>query len=233
MPLEAYAHSCWSATDLLPLDSTHERRCADILVSFQSWMAGKGLTVEIAKPLYDRNHYYLGREEADIVVTPDFEAKVLAADSRLIRSIVIEVMGFADREYTARKARLKDMLAQRPAYYLEYLAHDGATQAEGDWRFRKDLPSFGERIIAEERDAAARPQPVRPLRPAPSAPVQVHPPVAPPKVSAGPYAAAPILPHRIAPRAGNVLAAAQETQTRPLPNKGSLVHHLRKIMHLG
>jgi len=202
MPLEAYAHPCWSATDLLPVDSTHERRCADILVSFQSWMAGKGLTVEITKPLYDRSGYYLGREEADIVVKPDFEAKVLAADSRFIRSIVVEVMGFTDRDYTARKARLKDMLAQRPGYYLEHLAHDGVTQAEGDWRFRKDLLSFGERIIAKERDAADRPQLVRlPPRPAPP-PVPVSPPVAPPKVSAGPYAAAPILPHWVAPRAG-------------------------------
>jgi len=49
VPIEAYAHPCWSATDLLPVDSTHERRCADILVSFQSWMAGKGLTVEITQ----------------------------------------------------------------------------------------------------------------------------------------------------------------------------------------
>jgi hypothetical protein len=25
-PLEAYAHPCWSATDMLPVDSSHERR---------------------------------------------------------------------------------------------------------------------------------------------------------------------------------------------------------------
>jgi len=98
----AYAHPCWSATDALPMNSTHERRCADILAGFQVWMARKGLTVEVTKPLYDRSRYYLGREEADVVVKPDFEGKVLAADGRFIRTFVIEVMGYSHRIYLER-----------------------------------------------------------------------------------------------------------------------------------
>ena len=51
MPLQAYAHPCWSGSDMLPLDSAHERRCLDILVRFQAWMAGQGHVVAITKPL--------------------------------------------------------------------------------------------------------------------------------------------------------------------------------------
>ena len=107
-PLKAYAHPCWSATDMMPVDSSHERRSLDRLVGFQGWMAGQGYAVEVTKPLHDRSRYFLGREEPDQLVKPDFEGKVFAADSRFLRSFVVEVMGLNSPAYRTRKQCLKD-----------------------------------------------------------------------------------------------------------------------------
>ena len=98
-PLKAYAHPCWSASDMLPLDSANERRSLDILVRFREWMGRQGYTVEITKPLHDRSNYYLGSEEPDQVVKPDFEGKVFAPDGRFVRSLVVEAkrQAFAPR----------------------------------------------------------------------------------------------------------------------------------------
>ena len=87
-PLKGYAHPCWSSTDMLPLDSANERRSLDILVRFRDWMGRQGYTVEITKPLHDRSNYYLGNEEPDQVVKPDFEGKVFAPDGRFCRVVV-------------------------------------------------------------------------------------------------------------------------------------------------
>lgn len=84
---------------MLPLDSANERRSLDILVRFREWMGRQGYTVEITKPLHDRSHYYLGSEEPDQVVKPDFEGKVFAPDGRFVRSLVVEAkrQAFAPR----------------------------------------------------------------------------------------------------------------------------------------
>jgi len=89
-PLKAYAHPCWSATDMLPVDSSHERRSLNRLVGFEGWMAEQGYVVEVTKPLHDRSRYFLGREEPDQLVKPDFEGKVFAADNRFVKSFVVE-----------------------------------------------------------------------------------------------------------------------------------------------
>jgi len=43
------------------------------------------------------------------VVKPDFEGKVFAADGRFIRSFVVEVMGFDQAVYRAKKQHLKEL----------------------------------------------------------------------------------------------------------------------------
>ena len=160
-PLKAYAHPCWSATDILPLDSSHERRALDLLVRFQGWMAERGYTVEVTKPLYDRSRYFMGKEEPDQLVKPDFEAKVFAANSRFVRSLVVEVMGLDTPVYRAKKQRLKQILTRKAGQYLEHLAHEGFGQAEGDGQFRRGLFEFGKAvIIADKRKVAAMPPPM-------------------------------------------------------------------------
>ncbi len=157
-PLRAYAHPCWAASDMLPVDSANERRSLDILVRFRDWMGTQGYAVEITKPLHDRSQYFLGGEKPDQVVKPDFEGKVFAPDGRFVRSLVVETLGFRHAVYRARKQRLKEILTRKPGHYLEHLAHDGIDPAEGDHRFRRDLLTFGKGVV----DAASR-------RPAPGA----------------------------------------------------------------
>jgi len=154
MPLKGYAHPCWTASDMLPVDSSNERRSLDILVRFGDWMGTQGYGVEITKPLHDRSRYFLGGEEPDQVVKPDFEGKVFAPDGGFARSLVVETLGFRHAAYRAKKQRLKEILARKPGRYLEHLAHDGIDPAEGDRRFRKDLLTFGKGVI----DAASRKQ---------------------------------------------------------------------------
>jgi len=172
-PLKAYAHPCWSATDMLPVDSSHERRSLHRLVGFQAWMAAQGYVVEVTKPLHDRSRYFLGREEPDQLVKPDFEGKVFAADGRFARSFCVEVMGLNSPTYRARKQRLKEILTRKPGRYLEHLAHDGIAQEDGDQQFRKELFEFGQATIrTDKRKSAAAPAPA-----AATGPLPVPPPV--------------------------------------------------------
>jgi len=100
MPMKAYAHPCWSAEDILPLDSGRERKTLDILVRFRAWMAEGGYAVGITKPLYDRAKHYFGDKDPDQVVKPDFEGTVHAADGhRFLRTFVTETMGFDTPDY--------------------------------------------------------------------------------------------------------------------------------------
>ena len=170
LPMRAYAHSCWSATDILPLDSSREARCFNILVSFQGWTAGQAYTVEITKPLYDRSRHFLGRDEPGQIVKPDFEGKIFAGDGRFLRSLVIEVLGLDTLVYREKKRRLRQILAKKPGHYLEHLADDGIGQAEGNRRFRQDLLRFGKTVIDKDqrRSAVALQQPV--VAPSPPAP---------------------------------------------------------------
>jgi len=159
-PLKAYAHPCWSATDILPVDSSHERRSLDRLVGFQGWMAEQGYVVELTKPLHDRSRYFLGREEPDQLVKPDFEGKVFASGNRFLRTFVVETMGLDNPTYRARKQRLKEILTRKPGRYLEHLAHDGIAQEDGDQQFRKDLFDFGRTTIrTDQRKDAVAPAP--------------------------------------------------------------------------
>jgi len=50
-------------------------------------------------------------------VKPDFEGKVFAADGRFVRSFVVEVMGFDQAVYRAKKQHLKELC--RVSYYAE------------------------------------------------------------------------------------------------------------------
>jgi len=78
LPMKAFAQPCWSAEDILPLDSSRERETLNILVRFQAWMAEQGYAVGITKPLYDRAKYYFGDKDPDQAVKPDFEGTVHA-----------------------------------------------------------------------------------------------------------------------------------------------------------
>ena len=119
VPMKAYAQPCWSADDILPLDSGRERETLSILVRFQAWMAEQGYAVGITKPLYDRAKYYFGSEKPDQVVKPDFEGTVHAvAGHRFLRSFVVETMGFDTADYQANKDRLRQILMRRPGFYL-------------------------------------------------------------------------------------------------------------------
>lgn len=164
-PLEAYAHPCWSATDLLPVDSLHERRCLDILVRFQGWMAAEGCQVAITKPLHDRSSYYLGRDAGDAVIKPDFEGAIHAANGSFLRSFAVEVMGYDRPEYCAVKARVKAAITGKRVFYLEHLAHDPARVEEHDRAFRSSLTQLGRRAISKARDVPALP--AAPIRPTP------------------------------------------------------------------
>ncbi len=155
-PLEAYAHPCWSPTDLLPLDSSHERRCLDILVRFQDWMATQGCQVALTKPLHDRSGYYLGQEAGDAVVKPDFEGTIHAAGGGFLRSFAVEVMGYDRPEYRAAKVRVKAAITGKRVFYLEHLAHDPAGMEEHDRAFRSSLAQLGERAVSKARDMPAR-----------------------------------------------------------------------------
>ncbi len=167
-PLEAYAHPCWSATDMLPLDSSHERRCLDILVRFQNWMTEEGCQVALTKPLHDRSGYYLGQEAGDAVVKPDFEGTIHAAGGGFLRSFAVEVMGYDHPEYRAVKARVKAAITGRRVHYLEHLAHDPARLEEHDRAFRSSLAQFGRRAISKARDMPARLAPPVVSGPAPA-----------------------------------------------------------------
>ena len=157
VPMKAFAQPCWSAEDILPLDSGRERDTLDILVRFRAWMAEGGYAVEVTKPLYDRARYYFGNEEPDQVVKPDFEGTVHAiAGHRFLRSFVVETMGLDTLEYEARKARLKQILTRKPGRYLEHGAHGGAAQAGCDARFRKDLFAFGQLVIQADKRKTAQ-----------------------------------------------------------------------------
>jgi len=168
-PLRSYAHPCWSVTDMLPVDSSNERRSLDILVRFRDWMGTQGYSVEITKPLHDRSRYFLGGEEPDQVVKPDFEGKVFAPDGGFARSLVVETLGFRHAAYRAKKQRLKEILTRKPGRYLEHLAHDGIDPAEGDRRFRKDLLTFGTGVIdmASRKQVPSAAPAIVPLPPAP------------------------------------------------------------------
>ncbi len=118
--------------DMLPLASSHERRCLDILVRFQDWMAAQRCHVAITKPLHDRSAYYLGQEARDAVIKPDFEGTIHAAGGGFLRSFAVEVMGYDHPEYRAVKARVKTAITGKRVHYLEHLAHGPAKMAEHD-----------------------------------------------------------------------------------------------------
>jgi len=152
VPMKAFAQPCWSAEDILPLDSSRERETLNILVRFQAWMAEQGYAVGITKPLYDRAKYYFGDKDPDQAVKPDFEGTVHAvAGHRFLRSFVTETMGFDTAEYRARKVRLKQILTGKPGCYLEHVAHGGAAQDGNDVQFRKDLLAFGKRVMQADK----------------------------------------------------------------------------------
>jgi len=212
---EAYAHPCWSATDDLALDCTHEHRSLDILVRFVGWMAGQGYRVELTKPLYDRSRHYLGREEGDVVVKPDFEGKVFAGDGRFVQMLVAETMGFDHAGYRASKLRLRDAVRNKPTRYLEHRAHDRRTQEADDRQFRRDLHEFGSAIITEEKDRVSG---------TPPAPVSAPPASPPARPQPDPPHRAPVLfpascRHRQSPllRSGLCTAPRQRLSQRPSP----------------
>lgn len=220
-PLEAYAHPCWSEEDMLPVDSTHERRCLGILASFQSWMAGQGCTVEITKPLYDRSKYYTGREEGDAVVKPDFEGAITAAPKTFLRSFVVEVMGYAHPEYRRAKAHLEEIIRRKRVHYIEHLAYDGVTEAEGDLRLRRDLMQLGSWAIEKAKTSGppvvvpaqkTSPSPL-PLSLSPIAPA-VFPPVAP-LVREQPVRSDSLPPPALVPRGRPETSAILPEPTRP------------------
>lgn len=143
VPLQAYAHPCWTDDDMMPVDSTHERRCLGTLVRFQGWMARENLHVRIVKPLYDRSEYYTGREEPELVVKPDFEGTIRTPSGTFIRSFVVEVMGFNDDEYLKRKERLERIVKGKGTWWIEHPAHRGILESEGDTSLGRGLTQLG------------------------------------------------------------------------------------------
>ena len=161
VPLQAYAHPCWADDDMMPVDSTHERRCLNILVRFQNWMTGQHLHVYIEKPLYDLSKYYTGLEEPEVVVKPDFRGVIQTSSGAFIRSFVVEVMGFDHDEYVKQKKRLKGIVKGKDAWWIEHPAHRGIPEAEGDTSLRQDLLRLGQWAAAEAN--TLRPPPAPPL----------------------------------------------------------------------
>ena len=222
VPLKAYAQLCWSADDMLPVDSAHERRCLDILTEFRDRMAGLSLDVEIQKPLFDRSRYYAGREEVDAVVKPDFEGVIRTASGEFVRSFVVEVMGLDTPEYRRSKWRLRRLVEEKRMRYIEHVAHGGVSREAGDAGLRRALEDLGRRAVERaampRRPAAATPEPKAapwnqvsipprapavqdpaPARPSSSAPAW-WPALSPSPLSATPTAAPPSAPARLPPR---------------------------------
>ena len=238
VPLKAYAHPCWTETDMLPLDSTNERRSLNILVRFASWMAKQGYAVEITKPLHDRSRYYMGGEEADQVVKPDFEGKVFAAEGRFARSFVVEVMGLSHALYRAKKQRLKTILTRKPGRYLEHQAHDGIDPDLGDRQFIKDLEGFGRAVMnAPAPKPTLTPAPPGfPLPPAPApspslppAPVPLRPVVAPASAKVSQWLFGSPTPQ---PNAASAVPAPTVSRRPPEPGGklGQLKHRLLTML---
>jgi len=202
-PLEAYAHPCWSATDILPLDSSHERRCLDILVRFQRWMATQGCHVELTKPLHDRSEHYLGAEAGDRVIKPDFEGTIHAAQGGFLRSFAVEVMGYDHAEYRATKARVREAITGKRTFYLEHLAHDPVRMEEHDRAFRSSLAQLGKRAISKARDMPARLTPpifpILPLAAARATPNHPDQPLAVPRAVTQAAPSSPASGSRLAP----------------------------------
>jgi len=221
------AHPCWSATDMLPVDSSNERRSLDILVRFRDWMGTQGYSVEITKPLHDRSRYFLGGEEPDQVVKPDFEGKVFAPDGSFARSLVVETLGFRHAAYRAKKQRLKEILTRKPGRYMEHLAHDGIDLAEGDRRFRKDLLMFGTGVI----DAASRKQaPSAAPRALLSAPVPPRPAVSPASAEVPPNQSLFGAPTPWPAAAPAVPVAAASRPSEPGRRLGWLAHRVLTVL---
>jgi len=231
-PLKAYAHPCWSATDILPVDSSHERRSLHRLVGFQGWMAEQGYVVEVTKPLHDRSRYFLGREEPDQLVKPDFEGKVFAAANRFLRSFVVEVMGLNSSTYKARKQRLKEILTRKPGRYLEHLAHDGIAQDDGDQQFRQALFDFGQATIrADQRKSAAAAAPAAVTGPMPVPASVPSTPRGAPLAVARPQPAHLPRPPTTWPNAASAApAAAGSLDPEPVGKLGWLAHQLRTML---
>jgi hypothetical protein len=168
------------ATDIVPIDSSHERRCLDILGRFQNWMAAESCQVALTKPLHDRSVYYLGRDAGDAVIKPDFEGAIHAADGRFLRSFAVEVMSYDHPEYRAAKARVEAAITGKRVHFLEHLAHDLARMEEHDLAFRSSLTQLGRRAISKARDVPALPAaPIRPTLPPAAIPALLDRPVQP------------------------------------------------------
>jgi hypothetical protein len=139
----AYVHPCASLDRLMLVDSDAERHTLALLKNFQyAMLKGSGSVVTIDKPMDSLapDRWPDGRPRPPVI--PDFLVTVRDRDGSMKRA-VIETMGYADKGYRERKARLHpEMLDAAGASAV--IKHDFQFPAhwQQDWRdkqFRREL----------------------------------------------------------------------------------------------
>ena len=97
----AYVHPVFSSELLVPVDSHAERQTLDILLAAQRQLHSLGCQIAIAKPLHDFCTHAGEPYRPDFVLYPHRRGQGMQPGA----CIVVETMGFADRDYAERKAR--------------------------------------------------------------------------------------------------------------------------------
>ena len=123
--VSGYLHPIYKAEYWIPVDSDLERRALGWLWKTMIDLSSRipeGLQVVITKPIY---------EEPGDGALPDLRIDVIDdASGEVVRRMAIEILGFTDPQYRARKSAQAEALRQR---YQNYFALDGAA-ATVDWQ---------------------------------------------------------------------------------------------------
>lgn len=97
---ETYAHPVYSKTMLIPVDSNYERRTLKILINLQKLIfESYNILIKIEKPLHNVKTIDNENCRPDFVLYEDVFAEISG------KNVIIETMGFNDREYLDRKDR--------------------------------------------------------------------------------------------------------------------------------
>lgn len=140
--LSAYLHPCAAAAHLLLVDSDLERRTLAQLRSVQDWLARrKNVGVTIEKPLFDLGPEGPAEAAPRPPCIPDFVVR--AGDASEPSVVIVETMGFAEKDYRARKDRMHAMMsaALGGAPVVQHDFHEPADWAQTwrDSRFWRDV----------------------------------------------------------------------------------------------
>lgn len=148
--IRAYLHRCLAKNDFMLVDSGLEMETFWQINSIRGWMAERGVTFSVEKPLFDigaGEDYSEDRNENDgevvarEVVIPDFIVR--SNDAPGNKTVIVETMGFADDAYRSRKVRMHEKMSMclDSAPVVEHDPHfpQGLARQDRDESFRKWL----------------------------------------------------------------------------------------------